>query len=105
MSKHRITETDQLLAEYCHTTSNPRRALLLRILGGGERTVTELVELTGFSAANVSQHLKLLRDKRIVAVAREAGFARYRLAQPKILAAMNLMREAFLECMREVLDE
>jgi DNA-binding transcriptional ArsR family regulator len=117
MKEFRISEIDELLAEYCHATSNPRRSLLIRILGEGaeegaaqegaaqedwdgrERTVSELVELTGFSAANISQHLKLLRDKRIVAVRRQGGYARYRLAQPKILEAMRLMREAFLECL------
>ena len=51
MSKYRITETDELMAEYCHAASSPRRNLLLRILGRGEQTVSELVEVTGFSAA------------------------------------------------------
>ncbi len=114
MKEFLISEIDELLAEYCHATSNPRRSLLIRILGEGadegaagedwigrERTVSELVELTGFSAANISQHLKLLRDKRIVAVRREGGYARYRLVQPKILEAMCLMREALLECLEQ----
>lgn len=99
MSKFRITETDELMAEFCHATSSPRRSLLIRILSQGDRTASELVEETGFSPANVSQHLKVLRDKRIVAVQRQGGRALYRLLQPKILAAMELMREAFLECL------
>jgi ArsR family transcriptional regulator len=93
----RISELDKLQADYCHAISNPRRALLLRILGEGERSVSALVELTGFSPANVSQHLTLLRSRRIVAMRREGGFTLYRLAQPRILEAMSLMREALLE--------
>ncbi len=73
--------------------------MLIRILSHGERTASELSTETGFSPANVSQHLKVLRDKRIVAVLRQGGRARYRLLQPKILVAMELMREAFLECL------
>ena len=99
MSQFRILEIDQLLSEYCHVTSNPRRSLLIRILGDGERTVSELVELTGFSAANISQHLRLLRQKRIVAVQRDGAYSRYRLIAPKLLQAMALMREAFMECL------
>jgi DNA-binding transcriptional ArsR family regulator len=99
MSKYRITEIDELMAEFCHATSSPRRSMLIRILSHGERTASELSTQTGFSPANVSQHLKVLRDKRIVAVLRQGGRARYRLLQPKILAAMELMREAFLECL------
>jgi DNA-binding transcriptional ArsR family regulator len=99
MSKYRISEIDQLMAEFCHATSSPRRSLLIRILSQGERTASELAAETGFSPANVSQHLKLLRDKRIVAVRRSGGRASYRLLQPKVLEAMELMRQAFLECM------
>jgi ArsR family transcriptional regulator len=99
MSKYRISEIDQLMAEFCHATSSPRRSLLIRILSRGERTASELAAETGFSPANVSQHLKLLRDKRIVAVRRSGGRASYRLLQPKVLEAMELMRQAFLECL------
>ncbi len=99
MSQLRITETDHLVAEFCHTASSPRRSLLIRILSTGERTASELASETGFSPANVSQHLKLLRQKRIVAVSRVGGRARYRLIQPKILEAMDLMREACFECL------
>jgi ArsR family transcriptional regulator len=97
MSQLRSFEIDELMADFCHATSNPRRSLILRLLAERERTVSELAEATGFGAANLSQHLKLLRDKRIVAVQRQRGRATYRLLQPKILEAMRLMREAFLE--------
>jgi ArsR family transcriptional regulator len=97
MSQFRNSEIDELMADFCHATSNPRRSLILRLLAERERTVSELVEATGFGPANLSQHLKLLRDKRIVAVQRQGGRATYRLLQPKILEAMRLMREAFLE--------
>ena len=97
MSKVRISETDELMAEFCHATSSPRRSVLIRILGHGERAVSELAAETGFSATNVSQHLKVLRDKRIVGVRRSGGRATYRLLQPKILQAMQIMREAFAE--------
>ena len=96
MAKFSISETDELLADYCHTVSSPRRNLLIRILGHGERSVSELVELTGFTVSNVSQHLKILRDKRIVAVRRSRGRATYRLAQPALLEVLMSLRQLFL---------
>ncbi len=96
MAKFRISETDELLAEYCHTVSSPRRNLLIRILGQGQRSVSELVELTGFTVSNISQHLKILRDKRIVSVRRSRGRATYRLTQPALLEVLMSMRQLFL---------
>jgi len=97
MPNYRLTEIDRLLADYCHAISSPRRNLIIRILGEGERTVSQLVELTGFSISNVSQHLKVLRDKRIVAVRREGAYATYSVAQPQLLNAMETLRDAIIE--------
>ena len=101
MTKFRISELDRRLADYCHAMTNPRRAMLIKILGESERAVSELVALTEFGATNVSQHLKVLRDKHIVAVTRQGGCAKYRLNNAKVLDAMQAMREAFTECLRE----
>lgn len=100
MPNYRITEIDRILADYCHAISSPRRNLLIRLLGERERTVSELVELTGFSISNVSQHLKILRDKRIVAVRRAGSYATYRMAHTGLLDAMETLRVAVLESMR-----
>jgi DNA-binding transcriptional ArsR family regulator len=104
MSNLRITETDRLLADYCHAISSPRRNLLIRILAERERTVGELAALTGFSFSNISQHLKVLRDKRIVSVDRAGSHATYRVAQPALLAAMASLREAVLAGLRAGVD-
>ncbi len=101
MSKSRISEVDRMLADHCHAISNPRRNLIIRILGDGEHTVSELVELTGFSCSNISQHLKILRDRRIVAVNRNGAFASYRLAQPGLLEAVSALRNAMIESLRQ----
>jgi len=100
MPELRITEIDRLLADYCHAISSPRRNLLIRLLGERDRRVSELVELTGFSISNVSQHLKILRDKRIVTVHRAGASATYSMAHPELLDAMEALREAVLKSMQ-----
>lgn len=59
--------------------AEPRRRQLVDALAGGQRSVTELVELLGVPQPLVSKHLRVLREVGIV-TAREDGRQRlYRL--------------------------
>jgi SAM-dependent methyltransferase len=59
---------------------DPTRLRLLRILGQDRFNVTELTGILGGAQSNVSRHLTLLKDARLIAESREAGFVYYRLA-------------------------
>jgi DNA-binding transcriptional ArsR family regulator len=62
-----------------NAVAEPRRRELVDLLAGGERTVTELVQLTGQAQPQVSKHLRVLREVDVVRV-RDAGRRRmYRL--------------------------
>ena len=100
--RNRADLNEEQLAELCKALGHPARVKIIRhLLEHGQCVCGSIVKVLPLAQSTVSQHLKVLRDKRIVAVAREGTFARYRLTQPKILAAMKLMREAFLECLGE----
>ena len=58
----------------------PTRLRLLRILAQDRFNVTELTAILGAAQSNVSRHLTLLKDARLIAESREAGFVYYRLA-------------------------
>jgi DNA-binding transcriptional ArsR family regulator len=63
--------------------AEPARRQLLDLLRERERTVNELVELTGMSQPSVSKHLRVLRDAGLVEVRQDAQRRWYRLrAQP-----------------------
>ena len=47
------------VAAYFQALAEPARLRLLNLLRGSERSVGELAEATGYSAANVSRHLTL----------------------------------------------
>jgi ArsR family transcriptional regulator len=47
--------------------------------------------------ANLSQHLAVMRQKGIVATRREGLNVYYRLSNPKIIKACDLMRQVLLE--------
>lgn len=62
------------------------RLKILSSIGPGERTVSEIIAKTGLPQTLVSFHLKILRDREVVAANRKGGpFVHYRLRDPSIL--------------------
>jgi ArsR family transcriptional regulator len=51
--------------------------------------------------ANVSQHLTVLRQNNVVTTRRDGANVYYKIANPKILQAFDLMREVLLEKLSE----
>ncbi|MBI5880228.1 MAG: winged helix-turn-helix transcriptional regulator [Chloroflexi bacterium] len=84
-------------AELCQTLASPVRLEILSLLRFGERRVNELAEQTGLKQANISQHLMVLRHKRIVIARRDGTSVYYGIANPKIVQACDLIREVLAE--------
>ncbi|MFO7171100.1 MAG: metalloregulator ArsR/SmtB family transcription factor [Chloroflexota bacterium] len=62
-----------------NAVAEPRRRQIVDILAGGERSVTDLVNLLGLAQPQVSKHLRVLREVGLVDV-RDVGRQRlYRL--------------------------
>ncbi|MCM2275949.1 MAG: metalloregulator ArsR/SmtB family transcription factor [Candidatus Didemnitutus sp.] len=59
--------------------ADPTRRRIVELLARGERTAGELVDEFDVSAPAISQHLKVLREARLVAVRIDAQFRRYSL--------------------------
>ncbi|PIS28470.1 transcriptional regulator [Candidatus Saganbacteria bacterium CG08_land_8_20_14_0_20_45_16] len=88
-------------AEVCKTLANSKRLEIINLLRGGELSVARLLFKTSLLKANLSQHLSLMRAKGII-IARKKGLTVfYRLANPKIIRACDLMREVLFEQMKE----
>ena len=71
--------------------SEPSRLILLQALHKGPLTVTELVEASGMKQANVSKHLGLLHDHKLVKRERKGISTRYEIADPMIFALCDLV--------------
>lgn len=91
----------EMHAEVCRTFSHPKRIEILNLLRHGEKSVGQLVEEMGIAKANVSQHLSILRQRGAVTYRREGQTLYYRVANPKIIQACDLMREVLLERLAE----
>jgi len=87
----------KLHASICHTLANPKRLEIIDKLRARELSVTELAEALEISQANLSQHLAIMRQKGIVTTRREGLNVFYKLSNPKIIRACDLMRQVLLE--------
>src|SRR3990172_8020785 len=88
-------------AEICRTLGSAVRIEILNTLRDEEKTVTELAETLGLRQANVSQHLAVLRQRRVVTTRKKGTNIHYRVANPKIIQAVELMRQVLVEQLRE----
>lgn len=71
--------------------SEPARLRLISALIGGPLTVTELVDATGLKQGNVSKHLAMLLDARLLAREKDGNFARYSIAEPCLVELCDLV--------------
>ncbi len=87
----------KLQSEFCKVLTNPKRLEILHILEKGEKTVTELANITQLRQPNVSQHLSVMRRNRIINERREGKSVYYSLSNPRIIEACNLVRSIMKE--------
>jgi DNA-binding transcriptional ArsR family regulator len=87
----------ELHARVCKAMADPKRLLIINELRDGPRSVGDLAEALRISQSNVSRHLAMLRDRGFVTAERSGNSVRYELASPKILRAMDLLREFMTE--------
>ncbi len=82
------------LAQRFKILSEPTRLQILATLCGQERSVQEICLRTALNQANVSKHLRLMRDADIVACRRAGVWRYYRLIAPEILMLCKHVQKA-----------
>ncbi len=81
----------ELVARRFAVLAEPMRLRLIQALFDGERNVTELVEATGSTQANVSRHLQTLTGAHILS-RRKAGLqVFYKISDPTIARLCELV--------------
>ena len=78
-------------AEILKSLANPARLRLVNILVGGEKTVSQLCELSGLKQSMVSQQLKNLRLNDIVARRKEVSRVYYRIKEKNVITMLNCL--------------
>jgi len=77
-------EALELIAARFRVLAEPMRLRILDALGEDEMTVTELVDATAAGQANVSKHLAMLADARLVARRKDGLNVYYRVADETV---------------------
>ncbi len=90
-------ELDDVVSSMCRALNDPKRLVALYALRDGPHTVTELCQALRVPQANTSQHLAVLRERGLVATERQGNRILYSLRHPKILDAVDVMRDVLAD--------
>lgn len=81
------------LASVAHCLSSPQRIELLDYLAQSDRTVEELSQLSGFSFANTSRHLQVLKNHGLVLVKKQGKSRVYEIAGEDVVLLVRSLRQ------------
>lgn len=90
-------------AELFQALANPTRIHIVECLKDGEQPVSAIMERVGLEAANVSQHLAVLRSKQLVVNRKEGNQVFYSLRDPLLVEVLDTMRRYFQAHLEESL--
>ena len=93
----------RMIADRFKLLSSPTRLEILQHICHEERTVTALVELTGFKQANVSKQLSLLDRAGLVRRRAEGNHVYYTTADQRLPQLCEIMREEVLARQAELM--
>lgn len=74
------------LSKLLKALSNPYRLEIIEMLSQGEKSVEGIVQVTGLSIANASQHLQVMKNNNIVKARKEGRYVYYSLSNDEILS-------------------
>lgn len=98
------THSLNLKAKLYRGFADTSRLGILEALCSGTMTVSEIVETTGLSQPNVSNHLSCLWDCGLVAREQQGRFVRYRLSDDRVAAMLTLTDELLADVARGVYE-
>ncbi|MDO8472481.1 MAG: metalloregulator ArsR/SmtB family transcription factor [Dehalococcoidia bacterium] len=84
-------------ADMCKVFSHPKRLELINVLREGEMSVNDLSKRLCMEGSNLSQHLAMMRERRILVTRKEGNAVYYRIANPRLLTIFDMMRQMLFE--------
>ena len=98
------TSSIDLQAKLFRGFADPSRLSILEALLVQERTVSDLVQATGFTQPNVSNHLSCLRDCGLVTVRQQGRFSYYSLSDDRVAKLLLLADELLADVAKGVYE-
>jgi DNA-binding transcriptional ArsR family regulator len=84
-------------ADFFQALAHPTRIAIVEQLREGELSAGSLIERLKLAQANGSQHLSVLRRKRILVDRKEGNQVFYRVRDPRIIEVLDVMRVYFYD--------
>jgi DNA-binding transcriptional ArsR family regulator len=84
------------VADILKAMAHPLRVRIIAVLVEGPSHVNALADRLKVKQAVVSQQLRILRMRGLVAVVRENGYAYYRIAEPNLQQMISCMQSCSL---------
>ena len=86
---------EENMAEVLRAVAHPSRIKILQILGRNQKCVKDLEQLVNIKQSNLSQHLRILKDRGIVECERRGMEVCYRIKNRKILDVIMCAKKFF----------
>lgn len=77
--------------------AHSRRLEIIHLLRDQELTVSEIYTMLDLPQANVSQHLQILREQKIVVANKSGKEVSYKISHPEYLQMADMVRELLLK--------
>ena len=94
----------ELQAKLFRGFGDPSRLGILDALRNGPLTVSEIVETTGLSQPNVSNHLGCLRDCGLVVAEQEGRYVTYHVSDDRVGELLHLAESLLADVARGVFE-
>lgn len=88
-------------AEIFQALSHPTRIAIVEALRDGEMPAGKLIEKLELEQANASQHLTVLRSKKIVVNRKVGNQVYYSLRDPVLIEVLDILRRYFFSQLSE----
>ncbi|MDW2799236.1 metalloregulator ArsR/SmtB family transcription factor [Clostridium boliviensis] len=105
MMEQHITNEDimrlKLISKFFKGFADYNRLCIFESLLESEKTVSEIINYTGFSQPKISNHLKCLREGDLVEARQEGKFIYYSVKDEKIKSILNTANELVKDASEE----
>jgi ArsR family transcriptional regulator len=82
-------DTVESVAEVLKAVGHPVRLAIIELLEHGEKCVGDIVKALGVKQAITSQHLNLMKDKRVLAARRQGARVYYRIENKNVIKLLH----------------
>jgi DNA-binding transcriptional ArsR family regulator len=94
---HQIANEDimrlKLVSKFFKGFADYNRLCIFECLLDSEKTVTEIIDYTGFSQSKISNHLKCLREGDLVEARQDGKYIYYSIKDVKIKSILHMANE------------